>query len=344
LKKRKSNIRQHYVPQFYLRNFTATSNILHVYDFTRTKQFKSTPKKECYKKLYHDIDPDVLNFFVTTKTNNAEIIDAAINSANEKASAYMLRNFSKEMLKERDFAIKGSEMETIYNFIVLQLARSPFYRARLKYLCLPFLLKNKNFNLSEQNVLDSIHNLLIYGLLKRLHQIEIDLNDNYRQFFEHLVEEHVNIKNQLFNSNRLLLINKSSYPFITSSTPINVKWKPDFMAFHKALITIPDSKNKLVDIGNLLEFKTLYLPITYNTAIFFYSQEIEEYLPEMNEGIGIIKDFNSDLALNLNYSLFLKAHRVFSVNSDFEEYKQMKTQRVNPAFQFRFGNNTDNNA
>lgn len=47
-------IKEHYVPQFYLRNFSSTNNMLWVYDRKKNKYFHSPTKDICYEKNLYE--------------------------------------------------------------------------------------------------------------------------------------------------------------------------------------------------------------------------------------------------------------------------------------------------
>ncbi len=45
--------KQHYVPQFYLRNFTSEDNKLWVFDRVKKEYYCKTPKEVCYEKYLY---------------------------------------------------------------------------------------------------------------------------------------------------------------------------------------------------------------------------------------------------------------------------------------------------
>jgi hypothetical protein len=335
---RKTNIKQHYVPQFYLRNFANENEKLYAFDCNRGNNYQTSPKKECYEKLLYDINPKILNKFSDNPEHYDEIVDDKIRTLNEQVSSILFNFLNRAIKTETDFKFDRPEREKLYDFIIIQIFRTPFYRERLGYLCVSFALKTGINDLNDKEFLDVIHNLLLYGVIEQLYGLDFKLNKTYHLFFDHLIDEIFNIKIQLRNAGKLFLLNNSKEHFITSNTPINVRWKPDFLAHHKALITFPGEDKPVVDFGNYIEFLTIHLPISSDFAIFIFEKELDENLTEMNRGIGIIRDWNSDLVTNLNYSTFLRSlDKVFSKNNDFEKYVELKEKRQNPALNFRFG-------
>lgn len=337
MKSRTTNIKQHYVPQFYLRNFLNQDRKVFVFDVNRENNYSTTPKKECYEKFLYDINPEILKKFSDQDDSYTEIIDDKIRTLNEEVSAILLKYIEETIKAEKDFEFHEIERDKLYNFIVLQNFRTPFYRNRLSYLGLSFALITGIRNLHDKEFLDLIHNLLLYGLIEKIYNLDFKLNKKYHQFFDHLIEEILDFKIQLHNAGKLILLNKTKEKFITSNTPINVRWKPDFFASHRALLTRPRTEKPVIDLGNFLEFLTIHLSISNEVSIFLFDKEFDKNLNAMHRGVGRIKDYNKDLALNLNYSTFLRSSdKVFSSTDNFEKFVEMKNSRINPALHFRF--------
>lgn len=71
----KTTKRQHYILQFYLKNFTDDSNKLWVYDRLRKKFFKNSPKDICceknlYETLWEDVDSRLGEFVLQNQMEN----------------------------------------------------------------------------------------------------------------------------------------------------------------------------------------------------------------------------------------------------------------------------------
>ncbi len=338
MKKRSTNINQHYVPKFYLRNFSNARGKLHVYDIVRDNHFVTSPAKECYEKYFYDINTELFKLFSDSEQNYEELVDDKIRTLNEEISSILL-NFLKTIKDTKeDFQFERDDRNKLYNFIVLQAIRTPFYRDNLRYLNVPFCLKTGlSGELGDEKTQNFIHNLLVLGVLNKLHNIDFHLNELYYTIFEHLIEEILDLKRQLEKSGKLFLVNKTSKEFICSSSPINVLWKNNPFALTKGLVTTFDN-NKLFDIGNFLEFQTIYLPISSDVAIFLFDKRYNASLTAMNQGIGLIHEWNSDLLLNLNYSTMLKnGHKIYSASGEYDMMIQMCKDRINPRMNFRFG-------
>ena len=106
--------KQHYVPQFYLRNFTSEDNKLWVFDRVKREYYCKTPKEVCYEKyLYEtpwkDENPKLGKFVLENQIENyfadkegeysyliKRIIDICKNPQNK--NALICRHEEKEML------------------------------------------------------------------------------------------------------------------------------------------------------------------------------------------------------------------------------------------------------
>jgi hypothetical protein len=106
--------KQHYVPQFYLRNFTSDDNKLWVFDRVKEEYYFRTPKEVCYEKyLYEtpwkDEDPKLGKFVLENQIENyfadkegeyssllKRIIDICRNPQNK--NALICNHEEKEML------------------------------------------------------------------------------------------------------------------------------------------------------------------------------------------------------------------------------------------------------
>lgn len=141
-------------------------------------------------------------------------------------------------------------------------------------------------------------------------------NELYHFIFDHLIEEIFDIKRQLEDSGKLFLVNKTKQEFICSSTPINFSWKANNEAHYKILATTVDKK--IIDIGDYLEFLTIHLPVSSNVSIFLFDKDFDSNLTNIDFGIGLIEDWNSDLILNLNYNTMLRnVHKIFSASGNY---------------------------
>jgi hypothetical protein len=338
LKKRATNIKQHFIPQFYLRNFTNKKGRLHVYDVLRNNHYVTNPAKECYEEFFYDIETEIFKLFCESEYIYEELVDDKIRLLNENVSSILFNLLNTIKESTVNFQFERDDRNKLYNFIVLQIIRTPCYRSRLKYLNLPFCIKTGlSGELGDKKTQDLVHNLLILGVLNHLDDTKYQMSELYYTIFDHLIKEILDIKRQLNKSGKLFLVNRTTSEFICSSSAVNVLWKYNPVAFHKALVTSFDD-SKLFDLGDYLEFQTIHLPISSDVAIFLFDKNCNPNLTTMNQSIGIIQDWNSDLLLNLNYSTMLKnGNKIYSASGNYSEMIRMFSERINPMMNFRFG-------
>lgn len=337
LKKRDKNINQHFVPQFYLRNFTNANGKVHVYDIYRNNFYIVSPAKECYKEYFYDLNLEVFDKFTDNNEHYEELVDDKIRLLNEDVSAVLLDFINTLKLGGSHFKFPVDKRNELYNFILLSIIRTPYYRQRLHYLNVPFCLKTGlSGELGDEKTVDIIHNLLLYGVLSKMYNEDYKLNKLYYQIFEHLIEALFNIKTQLEQAGKLFLLNNSDKKFICSSNPINIAWINNPLAHFKGLIT-PPKDGKLFDIGEKLEFTTIHFPISSDISILFFNKAVDPNLTAMNQSIGRIRNWNSDIIDNFNLSAFLKAkEKIFSCENNFNDLIKMKETGAYPRMELRF--------
>ncbi|MCP5104868.1 MAG: DUF4238 domain-containing protein, partial [bacterium] len=105
--------RHHYIPEFYLANFTSTGqkdDFLWVLDKKQAKQWKAIPKNIAHQRDFYRIDVDELE---------PSYIETALSEIEEKAAPVM-----KEM-SERCNLPKGDDFIILMNFVALMAVRVP---------------------------------------------------------------------------------------------------------------------------------------------------------------------------------------------------------------------------
>lgn len=332
---RKSNVKQHYVPQFYLKNFTNDKGKIAVYDTRRDIFYLSTSTKECFSRYFYDVNPGFLLRFSAKTGLTPEVIDDKIRVLSEDKASAVFKLLCKNV-SEAGYDFLQEERTHFYNFLLIQFIRTPFYRDRLRYLIISFALRMDILNVDEFDYVDVIHNLLLLGLLEKLFNLDFNLNEDYHIFFDHLLAELLDIRKQIEDCKEIFLLNRTNLSFLTSNSPTKITWKNDPYGGLRVLATPMDRDKPVVDIGYLSELSTVYIPLSPSLSIFLFDKEVGNVL-KMQSGIGIIEDYNSDLLLNLNYSIFLNSpSKVFAPTNDFSQYIQMKDSKINPMFNFNF--------
>lgn len=119
-------VKEHYVPQFYLRNFADEDGLLHIYDFKRNKYFTQSPKNICYEN----------NLYETKwKNANPKLGEFVLPNHIEKIFCEYEGEFSKVLTKilqvctssqnSNALILHGNERNIFFQFIVNMIVRNP---------------------------------------------------------------------------------------------------------------------------------------------------------------------------------------------------------------------------
>lgn len=119
-------VKEHYVPQFYLKNFADENDLLHIYDFKQNKFFTQSPKNICYTK----------NLYETKwETANPKLGEFVLQNHIENIFCKYEGEFSKVLTKilqvctpsqnPNAFILQGNEHNIFFRFIVNMIVRNP---------------------------------------------------------------------------------------------------------------------------------------------------------------------------------------------------------------------------
>lgn len=119
-------VKEHYVPQFYLRNFADEKGLLHMYDFKRNKYFTQSPKNICYEN----------NLYETKWENaNPKLGEFVLPNHIEKTFCKYEGEFSKVLTtilhicspsqNPNALILHGNERNMFFRFIVNMIVRNP---------------------------------------------------------------------------------------------------------------------------------------------------------------------------------------------------------------------------
>ena len=119
-------VKEHYVPQFYLRNFADANGLLHIYDFKRNKYFTQSPKNICYEN----------NLYETKWENaNSKLGEFVLPNHIEKIFCKYEGEFSNVLTtvlhicspsqNPNALILQGSERNIFFQFIVNMIVRNP---------------------------------------------------------------------------------------------------------------------------------------------------------------------------------------------------------------------------
>lgn len=119
-------VKEHYVPQFYLRNFVDENGLLHIYDFKQDKFFKQSLRNVCYESNLYE-----------TKWENAhpKLGEFVLPNHIEKLFCEYEGEFSKVLTtilhiccpsqNPNALILQGNERNMFFRFIVNMIVRNP---------------------------------------------------------------------------------------------------------------------------------------------------------------------------------------------------------------------------
>lgn len=126
------NIKQHYVPQYYLKNFSYNGRI-HVYDLKNKKSFTNSISNIAFVKYFYNVD---ISFFKKIIENEVfedeDFIDKLINKHNESILAAFFDSFNptRERIINNDEreSISLIDIHSLVDFILIQIYRNPKFQ------------------------------------------------------------------------------------------------------------------------------------------------------------------------------------------------------------------------
>jgi len=298
----RDNANQHYVPQYYLKNFSV-NNSLHIYDLKTKKKFTNSTRNTAYKKFFYNVDVNFFNKILENeKFENEDFIDKIINQNNESILATFFDSFNptRERIINKDerTTISVINFHSLVDFILVQTYRNPKFSMFFKQV--DGLIK-KNYPRKESKEFDKIaRGIVILLLFNELHHPRVTiLKSDIIEKFQPIINEIRLIKDLITNSYKMVFWNKTSVDFITSDCA---------MAFMRL------DKNDL--------FTTVFVPINTKIAVLlvnknsiFFDNNIER------EGTVIhLEEKDIFQVETYNLSIAEKANRfVYSMNGDFPE-------------------------
>lgn len=331
MKKRENNIKQHYIPQLYLKNFCDSEGFLHVFNYKMNRKYRVGSHKESYEKYFHDVNLTLFNHIIGMETSSQEVVDDAIRIKHENivanSFASLLETLSPNELNE-GLQINIDHMDNIIEFIILHIIRTPQYRENIDYLVNNFILYYnldlEELEVKDAEVLPTIHNLIIYGLILRLEDKYSLLGTLYENFFGHILDDLSVIYMQLRNGVTRFMINKSTCSLITTPNPVNVVYNKTKYSFMKTLVVPMDKNEKVWDTGYINRIDRVYLPISSEIGIFFFDREFAREHNISDRKIQVIEENDIDIVHNLNISMASKStNKVYSNCDNFNALYEM---------------------
>ena len=287
--KRKENVKQHFIPQFYLKDFSLDRKNINVFDVKRGLEYKRSIKTTGYKKLFYDIDPSLFAAFYKNSISSAQLVDRQVRLNIEEKISPVLKGFlelSNYLVNvgHLDLIKLGEEiLPEIINYIVIQFIRTPKFRRNFEDFGrdLRHLVNQHNFPFEHnKNYWTSfIHNKFIYEVV--LHCIlkeEIPFRDKVdtEVFFEMIYDVDKFI-DRIHKSGRMFFFNDTDKPFITSDCPVSIMGNDDFKEFN--LMFFPINRNIGILFFNIDEFPQLF---KYDHSIRYTGMDLKGIIDNLN--------------------------------------------------------------
>ena len=298
----KDNTNKHYVPQYYLKNFSVNNN-LHIYDLKTKKHFTNSTRNTAYKKFFYNVDVNFFNKILENeKFEDEDFIDKIINQNNESILAAFFDSFNptRERIINKDdrTTISVIDFHSLVDFVLVQTYRNPKLSMFFKHVD---ELVKKNYLINNTKEFDKIvRGIVILLLFNELHYPrKTILKHDIIEKFQPIIDEIRLIKDLITNSYKMVFWNKTSVDFITSDCA---------MSFMR------------LDESDL--FTTVFIPINTKIAVILVNKNSSFFDNNIKEKSSIIHLEEEDVfqVETYNHSIAEKANRfVYSIDGNFPE-------------------------
>lgn len=296
----KSNVKQHYIPEYYLKNF-ADNGSLHIYDIKTKSRFTNSISNTAYKKNFYNVNPRVLNrLIVDEKIEKEDFIDDIINKFNESILAEFFDSFNptrdRILQKDNRKTISVIDFHSLVDFILVQTYRNPKFSLFFKAVD---DIAKKKYKADESIEYDkTLRGIVILQLFNELHygrntRFRDGISDDFRLIFDELKT----MKELVTDSYKIVYWNKTSIDFLTSDCAMS----------H---IRLCDS-----DL-----FTSIFVPINTKIAVLLVNKNSMLFDSRIKDNATIIHLEEEDVSQveAHNLSIIEKANRfVYSINGGF---------------------------
>lgn len=298
----KENTNQHYVPQYYLKNFSV-NNLLHIYDLKTKKHFTNSIRNTAFKKFFYNVDVNLFNKILEhEKFESEDFIDKIINQNNESILSEFFDSFNptRERIinKDKRTTISVIDFHSLVDFILVQTYRNP--KLSMFFKNIDELLKEKYLKNNSKEFDKLVRGIVILLLFNELHYPRVTiLKNDILQKFKPIVDEIRLIKDLITNSYKIVFWNKTSVDFITSDCT---------MSFIRL------NENDL--------FTTAFVPINTKVAVLLINKNSSFFDKTLQEKSSIIHLEEKDVLQveTYNHLIAEKANRfVYSIDGNFPE-------------------------
>jgi hypothetical protein len=293
--------RHHYIPRFYLKNFACDEEkkFLYVYEY-KGKIFKSSISDIGVKKGFYTF----INKFTKQKTSIVEDFFASIENKTAPILDRIIRN--------EKINIDSKEKELLSLFMSILVIRTPRFASisenfeieTMKNVAKIIAQDRRAFfsfvkKYWKQDVKDDEIEQLRKSFLEKDKKLVITIKNGKTYFFKRGMEMVLLLTDTFLNSKRWhLLINNTSYPFITSDNPIAIQ----------KVKHLPEIMNKGFGYG------TIIFPISPKLCLLLRNQPFKKDIIEIN---------NTDHVEKINHSIMILSHKFIFSNINSLKIKEL---------------------
>lgn len=300
--------KQHFVPRYYLKGFADNAK-LYVYDIWKDEKVVDQNvdiSDVGFKKNFYNLNLEQINIFLSEKITDKAELDNILEQYNERWSANLIRSFQD--LDDRIGIIKNLgdytskvNMPDLYDFIVIQMLRTPRFRKGISDISK--LVRDKVNDMTEVQIdgetkqdsmsIDDISKLIHTNLLlSSIAETKIGKTLKFKNPF--LAQHHFqsdltkSIYKWLKNSIGILYMNITDTLFKTSDSPVS------FTQAHGT---------------DVFSMRHLYIPITKRCAFLFLNPIWYPSASIYHRKLRILQDGDEELAMNFNFYVINKCDK-----------------------------------
>lgn len=296
------NINQHFVPQYYLKNFSNDGHI-HVYDLKDKKPFTNSISNVAFRKRFYNVDTNLFNKIIENEVFEDEyFIDRLINKHNESILAAFFDSFNptRERIINNDNrkTISVIDFHSLVDFVLVQTYRNPKFQLFFEMMQEKFNNKHKEFGDIK---LDKIgRGIVILFVLNELHYgRKTQIKKDIIKVFNPIIQEIKTWKDLITNSYKYVYWNLTDIDFLTSD-------------FGMSFMRLSPEDN----------FTTIFVPINTKIGVQLVNKQSSLWDNRITNSSSIFKIDNSKkIQIEVfNRNIIESANRfVFSLNGQFPE-------------------------
>ncbi|MEI7586457.1 DUF4238 domain-containing protein [Runella sp.] len=297
----KDNQNQHYVPQYYLKNFSKDGHI-HVYDLKDKKPFTNSISNVAFKKHFYNVDTNFFNKIIENEAFEEEdFIDKLINKHYESILAAFFDSFNptRERIINNDNrkTISVIDFHSLVDFVLVQTYKNPKLQLFFEMMQ-EQINKNKEIGYIK---LDKIgRGIVILLVLNELHYgRKTQIKKEIVEVFNPIIEEIKTWKELVTNSYKYVYWNLTDIDFLTSD-------------FGMSFMRLSPEDN----------FTTIFIPINTKIGVLLVNKKSSIWNNRITNSSSILKIDNSEKRQIevFNQAIIENANRfVFSLNGQFPE-------------------------